>query len=61
MKINNNNSKRKHKYKPNKTKKTRNDLTITKSINLSKGQRDIVCKNYFNKYDTFEDKIEETF
>ena len=61
MKINNNNSKRKHKYNPNKTKKTRNDLTITKSINLSKGQRDIVCKNYFNKYDTFEDKIEETF
>lgn len=30
-------------------------------INLSKDQRDIVCKNYFNKYDTFEDKIEELF
>lgn len=35
---------------------------ISKSlINLSKEQKDIVCKNYFNKYETFEDKIEETF
>jgi putative endopeptidase len=59
----NNNSKRKHKIMKNKTVKNRdNKPTITKSlINLSKEQRDIVCKNYFNKYDTFEDKIEEAF
>jgi putative endopeptidase len=50
----------------NKTKKKRKvkstSLKINKSlINLSKEQKDIVCKNFFNKYDTFEDKIEETF
>ena len=50
----------------NKTKKKRinklNNPKINKSlINLSQQQKDIVCKNYFNKYDTFEDKIEELF
>jgi putative endopeptidase len=50
----------------NKTKKKKlrrsNTPKISKSfIHLSKQQKDIVCKNYFNKYDTFEDKIEETF
>jgi hypothetical protein len=36
--------------------------TINKSlINLSKEQKGIVCKNFFNKYETFEDKIEDTF
>jgi putative endopeptidase len=50
----------------NKTKKKRKvkstSLKINKSlINLSKEQKDIVCKNFFNKYDTFEDKIEENF
>jgi putative endopeptidase len=50
----------------NKTKKKRQinstSPKINKSlINLSKEQKDVVCKNFFNKYDTFEDKIEETF
>ena len=50
----------------NKTKKKRtNKLNIPKInkslINLSKEQKEIVCKNYFNKYDTFEDKIEDLF
>jgi putative endopeptidase len=47
----------------NKTyKKRKNKAKISKSlINLSKQQKDIVCKKYFNKYDTFEDKIEEIF
>jgi len=59
-----NNSKRKIKNSKNKTVKTRdnNKPMLSQSlINLSKVQRDIVCKNYFNKYDTFEDKIEELF
>ena len=59
-----NNSKRKIKNSKNKTVKTRdnNKPMLSQSlINLSKDQRDIVCKNYFNKYDTFEDKIEELF
>ena len=58
-----NTSKRKQNNTKNKTKKKHiniNKLPITISAtNLSKEQRDIVCKNYFNKYDTFEDKIEE--
>ena len=50
----------------NKTKKKRKHKLIAPKINqsfihLSNQQKDIVCKNYFNKYDTFEDKIEETF
>ena len=50
----------------NKTKKKRKHKLIASKINqslihLSDKQKDIVCKNYFNKYDTFEDKIEETF
>ena len=49
----------------NKTKKKRNKSNIPKInkslINLSQQQKDIVCKNYFNKYDTFEDKIEDSF
>ena len=50
----------------NKTKKKRTNKSnipkINKSlINLSQQQKDIVCKNYFNKYDTFEDKIEDLF
>ena len=50
----------------NKTKKKRQinstSPKINKSlINLSKEQKDVVCKNFFNKYDTFEDKIEENF
>jgi hypothetical protein len=68
MKANNNgeiknNSKRKEKNTKNKTqKKYKNNQEITRSlINLSKHQRDIVCKNYFNTYDTFEDKIEKLF
>ena len=68
MKANNNgeiknNSKRKEKNIKNKTqKKYKNNQQITRSlINLSKHQRDIVCKNYFNTYDTSEDKIEELF
>ena len=60
-----NTSKRKQNNTKNKTKKKHiniNKLPITISAtNLSKEQRDIVCKNYFNKYDTFEDKIEELF
>ena len=59
-----NNSKRKIKNSKNKTVKNRdnNKPMLSQSlINLSKDQRDIVCKNYFNKYDTFEDKIEELF
>ncbi len=64
MKANNkmkNNSKRKQKTAKNKTLKNNITPSVTKSLNLSKEQRDIVCKNYFNKYETFEDKIEETF
>ena len=34
---------------------------IIEYFKSSNEQRDIVCKNYFNKYDTFEDKIEEVF
>jgi predicted metalloendopeptidase len=58
-----NNSKRKIKNSKNKTVKNRDNRPILSQslINLSKDQRDIVCKNYFNKYDTFEDKIEELF
>ena len=58
-----NNSKKKIKKSKNKTvKKHDNNKTIlSQSLNLSQSQRDIVCKNYFNKYDTFEDKIEELF
>ena len=61
-----NNSKKKHKFIKNKTFKKRtpnkDKPKINKSfINLSKEQTDIVCKNFFNKYDTFEDKIEEVF
>jgi predicted metalloendopeptidase len=59
-----NNSKRKIKNSKNKTVKKRdisNDPMLSQSLNLSQNQRDIVCKNYFNKYDTFEDKIEEIF
>ena len=59
-----NNSKKKIKNSKNKTVKNRdkNKPILSQSvINLSKTQRDIVCKNYFNKYDTFEDKIEELF
>ena len=59
-----NNSKKKIKNSKNKTVKNRdkNKPILSHSvINLSKTQRDIVCKNYFNKYDTFEDKIEELF
>ena len=53
--------KHKTQKKREKTKK-KNYHKISKSlINLSKQQKDIVCKNYFNKYDTFEDKIEELF
>ena len=49
------------KNKSNKKNKT-NIPKINKSlINLSQQQKDIVCKNYFNKYDTFEDKIEDLF
>ena len=45
-----------------RAKNERNKPKISKSlINLSKEQKDIVCKNFFNKYETFEDKIEETF
>ena len=58
-----NNSKKKIKNSKNKTVKNRdnNKPILSQSLNLSKQQRDIVCKNYFNKYDTFEDKIEELF
>lgn len=64
MKVNNeeiykNNTKRKVKNTKNKTKKY--PMLSESLINLSKQQRDIVCKNYFNTYDTFEDKIEEVF
>jgi len=68
MKANNNgeiknNSKRKEKNTKNKTKKKyqHNQQIIRSLIDLSKQQRDLVCKNYFNTYDTFEDKIEEFF
>ena len=44
----------------NRTKR-RKDKMITALQSLTQPQRDIVCKNYFNKYDTFEDKIEELF
>jgi predicted metalloendopeptidase len=58
-----NNSKRKINNSKNKTikKHDNNKPNLSQSLNLSKEQRDIVCKNYFNKYDTFEDKIEEVF
>jgi endothelin-converting enzyme/putative endopeptidase len=58
-----NNSKRKIKKSKNKTVKKHDDNKpiVSQSLNLSQSQRDIVCKNYFNKYDTFEDKIEELF
>jgi len=49
----------------NKTKKRINKTNIPKInkslINLSQQQKKIVCKNYFNKYHTFEDKIEKLF
>ena len=58
-----NNSKRKIKKSKNKTVKNHDNKKpiLSQSLNLSQSQRDIVCKNYFNKYDTFEDKIEELF
>ena len=59
-----NNSKRKRKLNNSKNKtvkKDNNKPILLQSLNLSKEQKDIVCKNYFNKYDTFEDKIEELF
>jgi len=58
-----NNSKKKIKKSKNKTvkKHDNNKPILSQSLNLSQSQRDIVCKNYFNKYDTFEDKIEELF
>ena len=56
---NKNTSKRKVNNTKNKTKK--NVILSESLINLSKQQRNIVCKNYFNTYDTFEDKIEEVF
>ena len=50
------------KNKTKKKRKVKSTSKINKSlINLSKQQKDIVCKNFFNKYDTFEDKIEENF
>lgn len=59
-----NNSKRKRKINNSKNKTVKkhdnnNKPILLQSLNLSKEQKDIVCKNYFNKYDTFEDKIEE--
>ena len=59
--INNNNSKRNQKNVKNKTVKNTAPTMYRSLMDMSKEQRDIVCKNYFNKYDTFEDKIEETF
>ena len=61
-----NNSKRKRKINNSKNKTVKKDNNnnkpiLSQSLNLSKEQKDIVCKNYFNKYDTFEDKIEEIF
>ena len=42
----------------NKTKKKR-EKDVTKSI--SEEQRNIICKNSANTYNTFEDKIDELF
>jgi predicted metalloendopeptidase len=58
VEIKNNNKTRKKAVK----KEPKSTYKVSKSlINLSKEQKAIVCKNFFNKYETFEDKIEETF
>ena len=45
------------------TRKTRTRIkTKNKSVkNITNEQKDIVCKNYYNTYDTFEDKVEAEF
>jgi len=45
------------------TRKTRTKTkTKNKSVkNITNEQKDIVCKNYYNTYDTFEDKVEAEF
>ena len=48
----------------NKTKKKREKImnSLTKSsANLTEEQRNIICKNSVNTYNTFEDKIDEIF
>ena len=48
----------------NKTKKKREKVSValTKGINnLTEEQRNIICKNSANTYNTFEDKIDELF
>ena len=59
--INIKNKTQKKREKREKTKKKIHPKISKSLINLSKEQKDLVCKNYFNKYDTFEDKIEELF
>ena len=48
----------------NKTKKKRDKLVnslTNSSVALTKEQRNIICKNSANTYNTFEDKIDELF
>jgi putative endopeptidase len=66
MKINNKKTRKlketKIRNKSHKKQKMQHKINLNKSlINLTTEQKNIVCKNYFNKYETFEDKIEELF
>jgi predicted metalloendopeptidase len=45
----------------NKTKKKRDKLIKTLTKGITEEQRNIICKNSANTYNTFEDKIDELF
>jgi putative endopeptidase len=45
----------------NKTQKRRNKLIKTLTKRITEEQRNIICKNSANTYNTFEDKIDELF
>ena len=51
-------TKRKQIKKSNKTRKIQE--VIAQQV-ISDEDKKIVCKNYYNTYDTFEDKMEEEF
>ena len=51
-------TKRKQIKKSNKTRKIQE--VIAQQV-ISDEDKKIVCKNYYNTYDTFEDKVEEEF
>ena len=45
----------------NKTKKKREKVSVALTKGITEEQRNIICKNSANTYNTFEDKIDELF